>query len=81
VTPERHVTLRSGEQVLIRPIRPDDEQRLLDAFERMSPESRYRRFFTATPRPRRGAGGQRADARPAALARRRAAPAVIGARG
>ena len=35
----------SGDEVLIRPIRPDDKARLLDAFERLSPESRYRRFL------------------------------------
>jgi RimJ/RimL family protein N-acetyltransferase len=38
--------LRSGDTVLIRPIRPSDKQLLLDAFERLSPESRYRRFFS-----------------------------------
>ena len=31
--------------MLIRPIRPDDKARLLDVFERLSPESRYRRFL------------------------------------
>lgn len=36
--------------MLIRPIGPDDKERLLDAFERSSPESRYRRFFSPTPR-------------------------------
>lgn len=41
--------LRSGDEVLVRPISPDDKQRLLDAFERSSEESRYRRFFSATP--------------------------------
>jgi GNAT superfamily N-acetyltransferase len=40
--------------VLIRPIRSDDKQRLLDAFDRLSPESRYRRFFAATPELRAG---------------------------
>lgn len=47
-------TLKTGDRVLIRPIRPDDKQRMLDAFERLSPESRYRRFFAATPRLRAG---------------------------
>ncbi len=42
--------LRSGHEVLVRPIGPDDKERLLDAFERSSPESRYRRFFSPTPR-------------------------------
>ncbi len=36
--------------MLVRPIGPDDKGRLLDAFERSSPESRYRRFFSPTPR-------------------------------
>jgi ribosomal protein S18 acetylase RimI-like enzyme len=30
----------------VRPIRPDDRQPLAEAFARLSPESRYRRFFT-----------------------------------
>jgi len=29
---------------------PADREKLLAAFDRLSPESRYRRFFTATPR-------------------------------
>ena len=40
--------LRSGDEVLVRPIAPDDKQRLVGAFERSSPESRYRRFFSPT---------------------------------
>jgi ribosomal protein S18 acetylase RimI-like enzyme len=43
-------TLRSGKEVLVRPIRPDDKRGMVEAFERMSPESRYRRFFSPTPR-------------------------------
>ena len=35
--------------MLLRPIRPDDKERLLHAFERSSAESRYRRFFSPTP--------------------------------
>lgn len=35
---------------MIRPIGPDDKERLLGAFDRSSPESRYRRFFSPTPR-------------------------------
>ena len=35
--------------VLIRPIRADDHDRLRDSHERLSPESRYRRFFAAKP--------------------------------
>lgn len=39
------VRLRDGSRVLIRPIEPDDRQTLAEGFERLSPESRYRRFF------------------------------------
>ncbi len=38
--------LRDGSPVYIRPIKPDDKQRLLDGFHRMSRESVYSRFFT-----------------------------------
>jgi RimJ/RimL family protein N-acetyltransferase len=38
--------LRSGDQILIRPISPDDRDELVAGMERLSPESRYRRFFT-----------------------------------
>jgi RimJ/RimL family protein N-acetyltransferase len=34
------------ERLEIRPIRPDDRQALADGIRRMSPESRYRRFFS-----------------------------------
>jgi RimJ/RimL family protein N-acetyltransferase len=40
--------LRDGEQILIRPIRPEDRADLAAGMERLSPESRYRRFFTPT---------------------------------
>jgi GNAT superfamily N-acetyltransferase len=40
------VTLRTGERVLIRPVRPSDKSLLTDGLERMSTESRYRRFFS-----------------------------------
>jgi RimJ/RimL family protein N-acetyltransferase len=40
--------LRDGEQILIRPIRPEDRAELAAGMERLSPESRYRRFFTPT---------------------------------
>lgn len=40
------VTLRSGDRVLIRPIRREDKAVLLDGFRRLTPESRYRRFFS-----------------------------------
>lgn len=45
----REITLRSGDRVLVRPIRADDGRLLLDGFQHLSPESRYRRFFAATP--------------------------------
>jgi RimJ/RimL family protein N-acetyltransferase len=38
--------LRDGSTVLIRPIEPDDKERLRAAFHRLSPESRRRRFMT-----------------------------------
>lgn len=37
--------------VTTRPIRPDDDERLRRMFERLSPETVYRRFFTAVARP------------------------------
>jgi RimJ/RimL family protein N-acetyltransferase len=40
--------LRDGEQILVRPIRPDDREELAAGVRRLSPESRYRRFFTPT---------------------------------
>jgi GNAT superfamily N-acetyltransferase len=43
--PEFTDTLRDGTRVLIRPIRPDDKDRLVAGLERLSPESRYRRFL------------------------------------
>jgi RimJ/RimL family protein N-acetyltransferase len=38
--------LRDGSEVMIRPIAPDDKALLVDAFERLSEESRYRRFLS-----------------------------------
>jgi RimJ/RimL family protein N-acetyltransferase len=40
--------LRDGEQILVRPIRHDDREELAAGVRRLSPESRYRRFFTPT---------------------------------
>ena len=40
--------LRDGQQIEIRPIRPDDRGELAAGIKRLSPESRYRRFFTPT---------------------------------
>ena len=42
--------LRDGSRVVIRPIEPDDREALAAAFERLSPESRYRRFFAPVSR-------------------------------
>jgi GNAT superfamily N-acetyltransferase len=41
------VTLPDGGRVRVRPILPGDKDRLADGFERLSPQSRYRRFFSA----------------------------------
>ena len=41
------VVLEDGTRARLRLIRPDDKQLMLDAWERLSPESRYRRFFAA----------------------------------
>jgi GNAT superfamily N-acetyltransferase len=40
------VSLRDGIRVRIRPIVPDDKSHLIDGFNRLSPESRYRRFLS-----------------------------------
>ncbi len=47
---EADVLLRDGQMAHIRPIRTDDEDRLVDFYERVSPESKYLRFFTPMPR-------------------------------
>jgi GNAT superfamily N-acetyltransferase len=40
-----HATLADGERLVIRAIEPDDRDELAAGFERLSDESRYRRFF------------------------------------
>jgi GNAT superfamily N-acetyltransferase len=40
-------SLSDGTRVLFRRIRPDDKERLRRGFELLSPESRYRRFFSS----------------------------------
>jgi hypothetical protein len=47
-TPSRRrtITLRDGARVTLRPLTPDDKPFLAVVFERLSEESRYRRFFT-----------------------------------
>src|SRR4051794_17974634 len=42
--------LPDGAKVLVRAIDPDDRDLLAAAFERLSPESRYRRFFSPLQR-------------------------------
>ena len=55
---EDHV-LYDGAVVFLKTIGSDDKGSLLDAFERLSPESRFLRFFAAKPSPSRlGAGAQ-----------------------
>jgi GNAT superfamily N-acetyltransferase len=39
--------LRDGTRIAVRPVLPEDKQRLRDGFARLSAESRYRRFLTA----------------------------------
>ncbi|MHA6784102.1 N-acetyltransferase family protein [Pseudonocardia saturnea] len=47
--PARVLALRSGGQVWVRPIEPADGPELRRAFEHLSAQSRYRRFFTGMP--------------------------------
>jgi len=42
--------LPDGAEILIRRIGPDDQRLLAEGFERLSPETRYRRFFTPQDR-------------------------------
>ena len=44
-------TLRDGTKVTLRMIRPSDKASLRDAITRLSPESRYRRFFVPLGEP------------------------------
>src|SRR5262249_7175224 len=41
----RSVRLRDGAELLLRPVRPDDEPRLVDLFHRSSSRTVYQRFF------------------------------------
>src|SRR5260370_8644282 len=47
---ERDVTLKNGETIRIRPIRPDDEPRLVALYDRLSRRTAYQRFFTVMRR-------------------------------
>jgi GNAT superfamily N-acetyltransferase len=44
------ITLRDGSKLVVRPIVPEDKAAIVAGFERMSPESRYRRFFAPLDR-------------------------------
>ena len=46
---ESVVRLRNGAAVRVRPIRPDDEPRLLALCQRLSPRTVYQRFFSFRP--------------------------------
>ena len=43
------VLLRDGTEVALRPIREEDKDAVQSAFDRMSEDSRYKRFFTLSP--------------------------------
>lgn len=47
---ERLVTLRDGVRVQLRPIRPEDQARLIELYDRLSRHSAYQRFFTVMRR-------------------------------
>ncbi|MFP5282659.1 MAG: GNAT family N-acetyltransferase, partial [Actinomycetes bacterium] len=47
---EADVLLSDGSMARLRPIRPDDAQRLVDFYDRVSPESKFLRFFAPYPR-------------------------------
>jgi len=49
-TIQRDVTLENGETLRIRPIRPDDEPRLVALYDRLSRHTAYQRFFTVMRR-------------------------------
>jgi ribosomal protein S18 acetylase RimI-like enzyme len=46
----RAIRLKDRSEVLVRPLEPDDAPELAAAIERLSPESRYRRFLSPIPR-------------------------------
>jgi len=46
----RPVALADGATLQLRPVRPDDEPRLVELFHRLSPRSVYQRFFRAYDR-------------------------------
>ena len=46
----REIVLRDGARLAVRPIRPDDEPRLVDLYARLSRHTAYQRFFTVMKR-------------------------------
>src|ERR1700739_4003278 len=44
------IALRSGREVVIRPIRPDDHERLKAGYRALSPQRKYQRFLAPKPR-------------------------------
>ena len=47
---ERELELRDGARVAVRPIRAGDREAIREAFGRLSPETRYRRFLSSAER-------------------------------
>ena len=47
---ESRLALDDGGTVAVRPIRPEDRDAIRAAFERLGPESRYRRFLSSVER-------------------------------
>jgi GNAT superfamily N-acetyltransferase len=45
--PAKELALRGGARILVRPILPEDKERLREGFLRLSAQSRYRRFLTS----------------------------------
>ena len=48
--PATETTLADGSTVFLREVLPTDRRAIAEGFDRLSPESRYRRFFTAMSR-------------------------------
>lgn len=44
-TYDERVTLKNGQEIRIRALHPDDDERLVEAFHKLAPESIYLRFF------------------------------------
>ena len=50
VAEEAEVAIRDGSRIVVRPVRPADKDAIVAGFDRLSPESRYRRFFSPLER-------------------------------